>query len=459
MVILSVSVVVVGLVACSGPESELVQPDPDSNDFALTNTTHYNPEGLLRGMGLKIYTEVGSDNLEPNSVYNVDVTNDNTDELLSSGQFLTTVDQYIPPYELLFDVGQNSEVEEGDNIRVAVTDDDGLEMEQVISLSVLRLPGWAVEAVDAPEIFVCDELGNSANAYAVGGQDPGEVVGEVLVTGSGFPMALAGHTVDVYVVEDRENWMSELIPQAGEPGHINGPVALNIDSEGNLPITSSGFLPTEADVGTYDLLVDTDGDGEMDWETSVKDSGDGVDEQVGFTVQYSQAWIRARGERHILVNIAYNSRSRDGGQWDNTFNGGDNVYTYLNPPVMHQYHFSVTKYVVAHQDFDTFWNNPENETGPNNCIPFREHVVQHLGVPIQQGCTNTGPVEWGPAAMTLGNEGAFDVVFDRNGDDCYQPGEDLLDVVGGANTSGGLVTFEEFQAINEADQVGFRVIE
>jgi hypothetical protein len=107
---------------------------------------------------------------------------------------------------------------------------------------------------------------------------------------------------------------------------------------------------------------------------------------------------------------------------------------------MHRYHFSVTKYVVAHQDFDAFWNNPEMETGPNDCVPFAEHVVQHLGVPIQQGCTNTGPVNWGPAAMELGNGGAFDVV-------------------GGANTGGGLVTFDEFQTIDPADQVGFRVIE
>jgi hypothetical protein len=61
--------------------------------------------------------------------------------------------------------------------------------------------------------------------------------------------------------------------------------------------------------------------------------------------------------------------------------------------------------------------------------------------------------------MTLGNEGAFDVVFDRNGDGCYQAGEDLLDVVGGANTSGGLVTFDEFQTIDPADRVGFRVLE
>jgi hypothetical protein len=241
---------------------------------------------------------------------------------------------------------------------------------------------------------------------------------------------------------------------------VFGPVAVTIDSSGNLPPTATGFVPTLDQVGVYDVLVDTNGEGTMEWGMNVKDGGDGVDEQVGFTVQYSAAWVRARGQRHVLVNIAYGSSSRDGGQWSNTFAANESVFSYLNPPVMHEYHFSVTKWVVRHQDFETFWNNQDLETGDGGCIPFAQHAIQSLGIPIQRGCTNTGPVEWGPFALLLdeGEGDTFDVVFDRNDDGCYMPGEDLLDVVGGANTSGDLVLWEDFSALDPADQVGFRVV-
>lgn len=458
--ILAALVLVVAVGACTGPDDETGHNNPDDQTFALTNTTHYNPEGLLRGQGLKIYTDVPMEQLEPARAYNVEVTNDNTDELLAAGDFITDEDQTITPYDLLFDVGQYNDVEEGDNIRVTVSDDEGLSITSIISLAALRLPGWDVSEVSAPEVYVCDASGNPANAFAVGGQDPGEVVGPVYVRGTGFPEVLAGRTVDVYIVESRENWMGELIPASGETFHVFGPTAVTIDAAGNLPATDTGFTPAEGDVGTYDVLVDTDANGEMDWGMNVKDGGDGIDEQVGFTVQYSAAWIRARGQRHILVNMAYSSDSRDTLNWSNTYARDQVVYSYLNPPVMHQYHFSVTKWVVRHQDFATYWNNQALETGPGGCIPFAEHTVQNLGVPIQQGCTNSGPVHWGPAALLLDDtdNDAFDVVFDRNGDGCYAPGEDLLDVIGGANATGDLVTWEQFQTMDPADQVGFRVL-
>ncbi len=464
------------LVACTG---EGVDPTggSDSGDgaFALTNTTHYSPDGLLRGQGLKLYTELRSADLSGDSVYDVEVSNDDTQEVLSISQVYVSMAQQIQPYSLLFDVGLYAEVAEGDNIRVELSDESGLTLSEIISLSALRLPGWDVSEVEAPEVFVCDQTGAPANGIAVGeengvGNDyPEEVYGEVHVTGRGFPTALRGAEVDVYIVEARDDWMNGLIPQSGEEGHIYGPVAMLINANGSLPVTSTGFDPGLADVGPYDVLFDTDRNGQMDWSLGVKDSGDGTGEQVGFTVQLSQHYfdyLEALGERHILVNIAYNSNARSGGEWSNVFRSGSEVYSYLNPPVMHRYHFAVTKWIVQHQNFSDFWNNPALETTDedgNRCIPFGEHSTLAMGIPVQRGCTNSGPIHWGPAmAMTdLSGEDndTFDVVFDRNGDGCYAPGVDLLDVIGGGNTTGELVSFNEFNELSPDDQVGFRVVE
>ena len=61
--------------------------------------------------------------------------------------------------------------------------------------------------------------------------------------------------------------------------------------------------------------------------------------------------------------------------------------------------------------------------------------------------------------MPLGDgelEAGFDVVFDRNGDGRYMPGEDLLDIVGG-ESDGGLVSIDELRALPAAQQRGFVV--
>ncbi len=459
-----------GLIGCVETDPQGA-PDPDDGAFALTNTTNYAPEGLLRGQGLKVYAEFSSEDLRPNTVYIVEVFNDDRGESLIQSDLpqpvvlRTTDSRSITPYAVMFDVGQYEEVSEGEHIRVSLTDPQGERLEQIIDLSILRLPGWDVTEVEAPEVFACDASGDPANAFAVGGSQVGETAGPVYITGNNFS---PGSTVHAYIVEAEDDWMDRLIPQEGEAGHVLGPIAIDISSDGSLPLTALPFADTTSTdynvlrglVGVYDLLVDTDLDGDMDWEFGVKDGGDGADEQVGFTIQYSQAWLAARGERHILVNIAYDSSSRSGGTWSNTYRSTDRVFSYMNPPVMHQYHFAVTKWVVRHQDFDEFWNNPEMETGPNGCVPFQSHAVNGMGIPVQRGCTNTGPVDFGPLAISLDpGENAYDVVFDRNGDGCYEAGEDILDVVGGATVTGELVTFEQFQALDRADRVGFHVIE
>jgi len=454
--------------ACTGPVGDPIgSSDSTSGEFALTNTTSQNPANLLRGQGLKVYADVHNPALLAGQVYKINVHNDSTNEMMLDGvevDVRVTEEQTINPYALLFDVGQEGEVGVGDSIRVELTHENGSVLTQIIGLYDLRIPGWAVEEVDQPELYACTAAGDAANAFAVGGQDPGETVGEVHVAGRGFPAFIRGGEVNVYVVEARDDWMGEQIPQAGEAGHIHGPVQVTVSSSGAIEATGLGFTPELGDVGIYDILVDVGDDATMDYELAEKDSGDGVGEQIGFTVQYSQAWIRARGERHLLVNIAFNSSSRSG-QWANDYTTG-RVYAYLNPPVMHRYHFAVTKWIVAHQEFNTFWNSHEVESdGSDGCpagsIPFAAMVEDGMAVPVQRGCTNSGPVDFGPAAMMRDADGAaveaFDMVFDRNGDGCYMPGEDLLDVVGSA-TSGDLVTFDQLEALEPADRVGFRVL-
>lgn len=434
--------------------------DLTEGDFALTNTTTANPEGLLRGQGLKIYTEIPSAQLVANTIYEVSVTNDNTGEELSRGELRTNASRGISPYTLMFDVGLFDAIEESQNLRVAVEGDDGTDFARIISLGVLRIPGWDVTETVPPQLYVCDSHGQPANAFAVGGQDPGEVAGEVYVCGRDFPEGVRGGTVDVYVVLAHDNWLGEDAPQEGQPDHVFGPVSVPVDATGQIRSAGTGFVPELGDVGIYDVLVDVDGDGAIRQTFAMKDGGDGIGEQVGFTVQYSQAWIRARGERHILVNMAFTSQSRDGGVFANEFAPTQTVYLYLNPPVMHQYHFAVTKYIVPHQGFDEFWNNPDMETGPGGCVPFEDLIAIGMSIPVQRGCTNSGPVDFG-APVLLDPEGAavegFDVVFDRDGDGCYMAGVDLLDVIGGALTDGGLVSYEQFSGLAREDQVGFRV--
>ena len=52
-------------------------------------------------------------------------------------------------------------VEEGDNIRVTVSDDEGLTIESIISLAVLRLPGWERSVGVAEEAAYAEERGIS----------------------------------------------------------------------------------------------------------------------------------------------------------------------------------------------------------------------------------------------------------------------------------------------------------
>ncbi|MBW2464601.1 MAG: hypothetical protein JRH11_23340, partial [Deltaproteobacteria bacterium] len=169
------------------------------------------------------------------------------------------------------------------------------------------------------------------------------------------------------------------------------------------------------------------------------------------------------------TNMAFDSHGRSG-TWANDYMEGEPVFLYLNPPVMHQYHFAATKHIVSHRDFDTFWNDPAMVDASCGGVPFEMLSQRSLEVSTQRGCTNTSPTCFGTVdlpedAPAVGEEPppaveedfvTFDVVFDRDGDGCYDIGEDLLDVMSG-NAGGNLVSADEFRALPQEDRVGFRI--
>jgi hypothetical protein len=302
-----------------------------------------------------------------------------------------------------------------------------------------------------PHIFAADASGAPHNAFAVGGLDPGEIGGAVHVAGDGFPMEAAGREVDVYVVRDADEWRGQAMPAAGHESYIAGPVAAHVGEDGTLTPTAL-FTPELGHVGIYDILVDVDRDGRFEWSFGVKDGADGL-MKVGFTIQYSAAFLRERLSRHVLVNIAYDSHQRDG-EWRNDYRADEPVFLYLNPPVMHQYHFSVTKWIVRHQDFTGFWNNPAMADG-DGAVPFEHLSTTSMAIRTETGCTNSDPTCFGVMEIS-GEAESFDVVFDRNGDGRYMPGEDLLDVMS-FGADGELIDPNVLIARPAAEQVGFTV--
>jgi hypothetical protein len=368
-------------------------------------------------------------------------------EVLAITDVLTNLYGGVLLATLVHDVGEEGVVGQGDPLAITLTDPFG---EVALSTTVavvdpprLQVPGFNVDEVQPPHIYAADASGTPQNAFAVGGSGGPEVRGPVHVAGTGFPDMVAGGVVDVYVVRDGDEWRDGAIPTAGDPRYIAGPVAVPVDASGDL-VPTAVFTPDLPHVGVFDLLVDIDRNGRFEWTFNLKDGADGL-ARVGFTIQYSQTWLAERTSQHLLVNIAYDSHERDGGSWRNEFTSADQVFLYLNPPVMHQYHFSVTKVIVGHRDFETFWNDPAHIDPACGGVPYGEMEVRSMALVTERGCTNTSPTCFGPVPeLTDGGEG------------CYDVGEDLLDIVGGIE-GGGLVSVESFLALAAADRVGFRV--
>lgn len=458
---------VAGCVSDPGAGRPVGRTDYGSGSFALENSNR--EQGILRiGDSLRMYAAPGDLDLRPGHQYHFAVTNVSNDTKVSEGDVVTREDGSLPPTTLAHDIGDmpGTNEGEGDSLKVDIWDIDSADDHLEAFIPLLRVPalqgGWNIQEVDPPHVFATDASRTPANAFAVsdnGETDPGEVPGPIFVGGEGLPGDAVGGAVDVYVMRDQDDWQGFEIPQAGSAEHVVGPIQVAVNPDGTLASTLV-WEPGVGDVGIYDILVDVDQNGVFDWDISNKDGADG-EAKVGITIQYSQAWVRARRIRHIIMNIAFADASRDG-QWTNDYAGADPLYLYVNPDVTSRpdlNHKWVYKWVVEHQDFDTFWNNPANE-GPDGCVDL-ENIMGNFDVPAQHGCTNSAPLHIGNAENIAGQAngpGDFDVVFTFNANEGaaprYCPGRDILDIVANDVTE---TLVQDIANVPLEDRVGFRV--
>lgn len=399
---------------------------------------------LRVGQAMTLQSLTTSDALLANTKYRVVVAS--SDSTIFEGDLLTDSRGTFSTSTLAHDVGE-FEDGLGDGKALDVTLDDGVtSLKGQIAISARRLlgAGWQIDEMDTPHVYAATSAGVAHNAFVVGGQDPGEVSGTVYVAGDHFP---ANVTMDVYVLRDRDEWKGYVFPAAGDPNLLAGPIEVTTDAEGNLAATSTGYAPQGAqDLGPFDIVVDVDRNGQFDWTMVAKDAADG-ENKVGFTVQYSQAWLRAQASKHIIVNLAYNSSSRQNGAYENTYST-KTVHGYVNPPVFNDrsdYHRRGLYVLVEHKSWEQFWNNPDPslDAGCEGCRdlkPFLANVGGGGGdfaVPLQPGCMNGPPVAiLDPAANGTNGAGveiqSYDLVFLADHKDktslIYRPGKDLLDL-------------------------------
>jgi hypothetical protein len=457
------TVLVVFAIGCGLEDNQYKKTGTNTASMAITNAE--GEDGILRtGTALNM-TAAPDLGLKANENYEVIITNLATGSTIAQAKLLADENASLPLTTIAHDVGEFDDVKDNHDLLIKI-------LHGSTSLGDITVPvlphagfsghGFKVDEVQPPHVFSADSAGKPLNAFAVGASpvDAGETPAPIYAAGDGFPPNIT--TVDIYIMKDRDTWRGVSLPKVpGQSGLVYGPVVGKVQN-GVLQATKLDWAPTTGDVGVYDIVVDTDRNGTFDWTFSVKDGADG-ENKAGFTLQYSQAWFRAKQAltgKHILVNLAYSSAQRNGGAWTNEYSRTSKIYTYVNPPVMQKYHAFVTKHVVPHQSWSKFWNNPEMQiqSGPNaGGIPIPNGAAVTGGT-TQHSCTNSPPV----VAINPGELPAdpqiqkFDVVFDFDNDGIYDPGKDLLDVVGNL-TSGDLVTAKDLETLADDQIYGFSV--
>lgn len=453
-------------VGCGLEEGQYQKTRHNTTSMAITNAE--GEDGVLR-TGTSVNMTAGPDiGLKANTVYTVLVSNLTTGTPLARADLLSDIDATIPLSTVAHDIGEFDDVKDEHSLQIKINAPNGATLADLVVPVTPHVGfsghGFQVDEVQPPHVYSADASGKPLNAFVVGGPpDPGETAAPIYAAGKGFPAGVT--TVDIYIMKDRDRWQGATIPAPGQEGYVFGPVVGRLD-RGVLPATRLDWQPGTADVGTYDIVVDVNRDGKFDYSFSQKDGADGED-KVGFTLQYGQAWFRAKAAltaKHVLVNLAYDSQSKSDGRWTNTYHRDSRIYTYVNPPVMLKYHAFVTKLVVPHQSWSMYWNNPERQiqSGPHaGGIPIPQ-PVQVTGGTTQHSCTNSPPVAAiNPALLPVDGAGGlqaqkFDVVFDFGNDGIYDPGQDLLDVVG-HTTGGDLVTAKDLEALADDQIFGFQI--
>jgi hypothetical protein len=439
--------------ACS-QEADTARVGFSSSAIVVWNS-HGEADRLRLGESLSL-ENVLPGSLDANTRYSVRIAT-RGGATLADVHLMTDLAGKFPVQTILHDVGEFDDVVEGSTLDITMAAPGGKTYSGSVMVDVhnrLGGAGWDADEAVPPHVFAADAAGAPQNAFAVGGATlaPGEVGGEVYVAGDRFP---ADATFDVYVVRDADVWAGKRIPQSGEAGWIAGPLVMRSDAQGKLAPTKTGFVPGREHLGIYDVLVDLDRNGTFDWSFTHKDGADG-EQKVGLTIQYSQNWLKERTSKHVLVNLAYDSPSRDAGVWRNAFQAGEPVFTYVNPPVMHKYHAAATKWVVKHQDWSTYWNSPEASANVGGVAGYGRRPIEGIAVnnitfKPQNGCTNSPPLITFNATV-----GQYDMVLDFDGDGYYDIGRDILDVWSG-DEQGGFIDPAVVEAAPAAQRIGFTV--
>jgi hypothetical protein len=459
---LALSMLVLALAGCGLEEGKYKKSGYGSESMAITNAEGER-DVLRTGTSLSLMTTEKLA-LKANMIYKVTVKNLSTGTELAKAELLSDMAGQIALATVAHDLGEFDDVQARHSLSVRIEDKLGGNTITEMTLPVtphevhFEGHGFQIDEVQPPHVYSADATGKPLNAIVIGGApDPGEVAAPIYVAGGGFPQSAS--SVDIYVVRDRDEWRGKTIPKQGDPDHLLGPIAGKVE-RGILQATRLDWTPDK--IGPLDVLVDVDRNGTFDYSFSAKDGADG-EGKVGFTVQYGAAWLRAKQAiegKHVLVNLAYNSAQRNGGEWANTYSRSSKIWSYVNPPVMQKYHFGVGKIVVAHQSWSQFWNNPAKYTQTASGamgVPIPEGVQATVGTP-QQGCTNSPPVAAiNPAALPVEPQiQKFNIVFDSNKNGIYEPGVDLLDVVAHV-TDGNLITAKDLAALPDDQIFGFQV--
>ncbi|MGQ9631636.1 MAG: hypothetical protein ACUVXI_15200 [bacterium] len=429
-------------------------------EIKLTNSFG---ESLDKGVGYgdTIYLEATTGGkAEPETVYYVEVFNKTKGQTIVEINVMTDGEGNIPRTALIHDVGESvsgypSKVSAGDDIIVKFgktkapadgSKKDPLPKDEPIletpPVPVVNTPPKEDVPV-IPHVYAA-ALDASTGSYipetsfVIGVVGDGEhSVNEIYVVAENLPSNVT--EADVYIFEDRDDWKNGDTVSSSASGFVAMTAVTGI-SGGKFTTpkladwSTSTFDPTK--IGTYDIVVDFNNKGVFDHDISVP-WVDGLDNNggAGFTIQYSKGTLANQLSAHIITQIAYDSSQRWKGTWKNTFSTGGKVFAYTNPPVRGagDHNLGVYKYVVKHQDFNTFWNNTAPTGGvagfgrvelTNDIIitnPLKDHP--------QWSCTNEPPfLIW--IAKAVGDATAFDIVIDLDQDGYYDIGRDFLDCIG-----------------------------
>ena len=352
-------------------------------------------------------------NLDPNTQYNVSVTNPGGESLSPTGGFIVTTD------------------EDGDVASSTIVQDLSTTQSSLVAGLILRNSGivprqkaqtgeYIIGITDAAGDAVGDPItfsvtdGNKAFCSDLSGTGrasftPGEAVYVTLTKGTSGSLADGSYTC--YVVSDLNSQLADQDTLAGTPA-----LATVASGEGTVSLGSAFAL------GAYDVICDVDGDGKFDRGSDVISRASRF--RPCFTVQ------SANSGNDIIGQIC----SDRNGNYRDIFdpNADDasirDVWAWISPAEQSlvQHAIGVCKYVVDHK---TTWTDQDALTD----VTGGKEVD-----PVQGWCTNEAP--WLVWPRELLEAGCYDCVIDVDCDAKYDKGTDFLDNIDGSadDTIGGM---------------------